>query len=139
MGYLAWKDAGLNPYSNSLIVNGAYFKSHRDTVAQFVKVTQRAFALCVADPKPCVQALLEANSGLNFDDQMANWHEVEQLMSDKTSQTVALGWFDPKRMQHDYDLVKTYIGIDRPFEVTTHYANDFLDQSVKMKSMPPMG
>ena len=139
MGYLAWKDAGLDPYSNSLIVNGAYFKAHRDTVAGFVKVTQRAFGACIADPKPCVQALLEGNSGLNFDDQMANWHEVEQLMSDKTSQTMALGWIDPKRMQHDYDLVKTYIGIEKPFDVTTHYTNDFLDQSVKMKTMPPMG
>jgi hypothetical protein len=53
--------------------------------------------------------LLEANSGLNFDDQMANWREVEQLMSDKASQTVAFGWFDPKRMQHNYNLVKAYI------------------------------
>jgi NitT/TauT family transport system substrate-binding protein len=136
MGYQAWKDAGLDPYGNSIAVNGAYLKAHRDTVAAFVKVTQKAFAACVADAAPCVQALIDANSGLQFDSQMVNWHEVEQLMSDKTSQTEALGWFDPKRMDETYNLVKTYVGLDKPFDVTSSYTNAFLDKSIKMKSVP---
>ena len=98
IGYQAWKDAGVDPYSNSIVVNGAFLRAHRATVAAFVKVTQKAFAACVADPAPCVQALVEANSGLQPADQLVNWHEVEQLMSDKTSQTTGLGWFDPQRM-----------------------------------------
>lgn len=136
MGYLAWKDAGLNPYGNAIVVNGAFLKAHRGTVAAFVKVTQKAFAACVADAKPCIQALVDANSGLKFDDQMVNWHEVEQLMSDKTSQTQGLGWFDPARMQETYNLVKEYVGIAKPFDPTKYYTNDFLDKSIKMKSAP---
>ena len=136
MGYLAWKDAGVDPYGNSIVVNGAFLKSHRDTVAAFVKVTQKAFAACVANPKPCIDALVEANSGLQFDSQMVNWQEVEQLMSDKTSQTVALGWFDSKRMTDTYDLVKTYVGLEKPFDVNQIYTNDFLDKSIKMKVFP---
>ncbi|MBX6327692.1 MAG: ABC transporter substrate-binding protein [Pseudolabrys sp.] len=135
MGYLAWKDAGLNPYGNSIVVNGAYLKSHKEAIAAFVKVTQKAFAACVADPKPCIQALVDANSGLKFDDQMINWHEVEQLMSDHTSQTVALGWFDPKRMENDYELVKNYVGIQKPFDIKQHFTNEFLDKSIKMKAV----
>ena len=84
IGYQAWKDAGVDPYSNSIVVNGAFLRAHRAMVAAFVKVTQKAFAACVADPAPCVQALVEANSGLQPADQLVNWHEVEQLMSDKT-------------------------------------------------------
>ena len=135
MGYLAWKDAGVNPYGNSIVVNGAFLKAHRALVAAFVKVTQKAFAACVANAKPCIDALVEANSGLRFDDQMINWQEVEQLMSDKTSETKGLGWFDPKRVQSDYALVKTYVGIDKPFDVTQHYTNAFLDPSIKMKKV----
>jgi NitT/TauT family transport system substrate-binding protein len=132
MGFLAWRDVGLNPYGNSIIVNGEYLKKHRDTVAKFVKVTQRAFAACVKDPKPCVQALIDANGALSFDNELANWHLVEVLMSDKISQTVALGWHDDKRMQADYDLVRDYIGIDKPYDVKTVYTNAFLDKSIKM-------
>jgi len=132
MGFLAWRDAGLNTYGNSVIVNAEYLKKHRDTVAKFVKVTQRAFAACVKDPKPCVQALIDANGALNFDNELANWHLVEVLMSDKISQTVALGWHDDTRMQRDYDLVREYVGIDKPFDVKTVYTNAFLDKSIKM-------
>ena len=132
MGFLAWRDAGVNPYGNSIIVNGEYLKKHRDTVAKFVKVTQRAFAACVKEPKPCVQALIDANGALSFDNELANWHLVEVLMSDKISQTVALGWHDDKRMQADYDLVRDYIGIDKPYDVKTVYTNAFLDKSIKM-------
>lgn len=133
MGYLAWKDAGLNPYGNSIIVNGAFLKANRGAVADFVRVTQKAFADCVSDAQPCIDALVEANSGLQPADQMENWREVEPLMSDKTSQTMALGWFDAKRVENDYTLVKTYLGIDRQFDPSAHYTNEFLDQSVKMK------
>jgi len=132
MGFIAWRDVGLNPYGNSIIVNAEYLKKNRDSVAKFVKVTQRAFAQCVKDPKPCVQAMIDANGALKFDNELENWHLVEVLMSDKFSKTVALGWHDDARMAADYNLVKDYIGIDKPFDVKTTYTNEFLDKSIKM-------
>src|SRR3982751_5219596 len=133
MGFLAWRDVGLNPYGNSVIVNAEYLKKNRPTVEKFVKVTQRAFAECVKQPKPCVQALIDANGALSFDNEFVNWQLVEVLMSDKISQSVALGWHDDKRMQDDYNLVHDYIGLDKPFDVKTTYTNAFLDKSIKMK------
>jgi NitT/TauT family transport system substrate-binding protein len=132
MGFLAWKDAGINPYGNSIIVNAKFLAENKPLVDNFVKVTQRAFAACVKDPKPCVQALVDANGALKFDNELDNWMLVEVLMSDKFSREVALGYFDPARMQSDYDLVKEYIGIDKPFDVKSVYTNDFLDRSIKM-------
>jgi NitT/TauT family transport system substrate-binding protein len=132
MGFVAWKDAGLNPYGNTVIVNGEYLKKNKATVAAFVKVTQKAFAACVAAPTPCVQALIDANGALQFDNELQNWRLVEVLMSDKYAKTVALGILDDARMAADYDLVKTYIGLDAPYDVKTAYTNEFLDRSVKM-------
>ena len=132
MGFLAWKDAGYNPYGNTVIVNAEFLKANKPAVANFVKVTQKAYAACVQNPRPCVQALVEANGALQMDNEMQNWALVEVLMSDKTSKTVALGWLDDARMASDYDLVKTYIGLDQPFDVKTAYTNEFLDRSIKM-------
>ena len=132
MGFVAWKDAGLNPYGNTVIVNADFLKKNKPVVAAFVKVTQRAFAACVKDPKPCVQALIDANGALQYANEMQNWELVEQLMRDKYSETVALGILDDARMTADYDLVKTYIGLDQPFDVKTAYTNEFLDRSIKM-------
>jgi NitT/TauT family transport system substrate-binding protein len=97
-----------------------------------VKVTQRAFAVCVKDPKPCVQALIDGNGALKFDNELENWGLVEVLMSDKHSRGVALGIHDDARMAADYELVREYIGVDKPFDVKSTYTNEFLDRSVKM-------
>jgi NitT/TauT family transport system substrate-binding protein len=132
MGFVAWRDIGLNPYGNSVIVNGEYLKKNKAQIGKFVKVTQRAFATCVKDPKPCVKALVDANGALSFDNELVNWQLVEVLMSDKFSKSVALGIHDDGRMKADYELVRDYVGIDKPFDVKTTYTNEFLDRSVKM-------
>ncbi len=132
MGFVAWKDAGLNTYGNTVIVNGDYLKKNKPVIAAFVKVTQKAFAACVATPEPCVRALVEANGALQYENELQNWRLVEVLMSDKFSKTVALGVLDDGRMAADYDLVKTYIGLDTPYDVKTAYTNEFLDRSIKM-------
>ena len=53
-------------------------------------------------------------------------------MSDRWSKGVALGILDDQRMAADYDLVKTYIGLDKAFDVKVAYTNEFLDRSIKM-------
>ena len=132
MGFVRWGDAGVQQYSNTIVANGEYLKTHEDQVARFVKVTQRAFAACVATPDPCVQALIDANGALKFDQEMMNWRLVEVLMSDPVSRSVALGWMDDARMAHDYKLLDTYLHFDREFDVKQAYTNRFLDKSIKM-------
>jgi NitT/TauT family transport system substrate-binding protein len=132
MGFLAWKDAGLNPYGNSIVANGPWLKANRDKAASFVKITQKAFADCVKTPKPCVEALIEANGALRYDNEIVNWELVTVLMSDEVSRTVALGWHDDKRMAEDYKLVDEYLKLDKPFDIKEAYTNEFLDKSIKM-------
>jgi NitT/TauT family transport system substrate-binding protein len=132
MGFLAWRDVGLNPYGNSVIVNAAFLAKNKPMIGKFVEVTQRAFAACVKDPKPCVQALIDANGALSLENEMVNWQLVEVLMSDKTSREVALGIHDDARMKADYELVRDYVGIDKPFDVKSTYTNEFLDRSIRM-------
>ncbi|HEX9462240.1 MAG TPA: ABC transporter substrate-binding protein [Alphaproteobacteria bacterium] len=137
MGYLAWKDAGLNPYGNSIVVNGAWLKGNQATAEKFSKITQKAFAECATTPEPCIKALVEANGALLYDNELLNWHLVTILMSDETSRTVALGWHNDKRMADDYKLVTDYIGMEKPYDVKTAYTNQFLDKSVKMPDIHP--
>ncbi len=133
LGFLAWRDIGLNLYGNSIIVNGEYLGKNKDKVAKFVSVSQKAFAACVADVSPCLKALMAGVSGLDEANQRDQWNRIKELMTDPTTTGVALGAFDAKRLQNDYDLVKTYFGMEKDFNVTTVYSNDFLDKTVKMK------
>ncbi len=132
LGFLAWRAIGVNPYGNSVIVNADYLKQHRDAVKNFVAVTQRAFADCVADVEPCLKALFSEVSGLDDRVQHDQWTRIKELMRDPGSTTVALGWFDAARMASDYDLVKTYFGLEKPFDIKDAYTDEFLDRSIKM-------
>jgi len=132
MGFLSWQKAGVNPYGLAVIANRDYMARKRDVIAQFTRITQRAYAECARTPQPCIDALVEAVSGLNAADQMVNWQLTTVLMSDPVSRSAGLGWFDPKRMENDYQLVSTYIGIEKPFDVKAAYTNEFLDPSIKM-------
>jgi NitT/TauT family transport system substrate-binding protein len=137
MGFLAWKDAGVNPYGNSIIANGAWLKANRDKADKLVKITQKAFAECVKTPEPCIQALVEANGALLFQNELENWHLVTILMTDDISRNVALGWHDDARMADDYRLIDEYLHMEKPYDVRTAYTNEFLDKNVKMPPINP--
>ena len=119
LGYVNWKDIGLNPYGNSLIVNGAYLAKNPKLVEEFVKISQKAYAACVADVAPCLKALLDQASGLDKENQQRQWERIKFLMTDEFTTTKALGWIDAERMKKDYELVQTYLGMEKPFDVDT--------------------
>src|SRR5712664_237779 len=132
LGYINWKDIGLNPYGNSLIVNGAYLDKNPKLVEDFVKVTHRAYAACVADVAPCLKALLDQVSGLDKEHQTRQWERIKFLMTDDFTTTTALRWIDGERMKKDYELVQTYLGMEKPFDVQTAYTTKMLDPAIKM-------
>jgi NitT/TauT family transport system substrate-binding protein len=132
LGFQPWREIGVNPYGNSIIVNNAYLQANKERVAKFTSITQRAYEACVKDFDPCLQALTASVSGLNPDNQRDQWERIKTLMRDDTTTKVALGAFDPARVKSDYELVSSLIGVDKPFDPATMFTNDFLDQKVKM-------
>jgi NitT/TauT family transport system substrate-binding protein len=133
LGFAPWRSVGLNVYGNSIVVNRVFLEKNKETVAKFVAVTQRAYESCVKSFDPCLQALMASVSGLNADNQRDQWERIKTLMRDDSTTKVALGAFDAARVKADYDLVSSLIGIDKPFDPTTMFTNEFLDKKLRMK------
>jgi len=131
LGFVALRDLGFNPYSNSIIANGKWAKANPEILAKFVAVTQKAYATCVKDPKPCIEVLAKAGSQ-KVDDVTENWRLVVELMTHETSVKNAIGYFDPARMKADYDAVQSSFEDIEPFDITAAYTNEYLDMSAKM-------
>lgn len=134
MGFVALRDLGFNPYGNSIIANGDWLEENPGLAESFVQVTQRAYAQCVQEPRPCIEVLSEAGSQ-KVEDVTENWKLVVELMTHPSSVEGALGYFDPGRMQDDYEAVATSFDIE-PYDVETAYTNEFLDMSIKMSAPP---
>src|SRR6201994_3650949 len=132
LGSLNWKEIGLNSYGNSIIVNGAFLEKNPKLAEDFVRITQKAYAACVADFEPCLKVLLDQVSGLDREEQLLQWRRIKELMTDEFTTTKGLGWIDGERMKKDYELVQTYLGIEKPFAVETAFTTKLLDPSIKM-------
>ncbi|MFH5923564.1 ABC transporter substrate-binding protein [Roseomonas xinghualingensis] len=132
LGFLRWNDIGLNSYGNSIIANADVLARQPDLVRNFIKVSQRAFAACVTDARPGLEALMAAASGLEERAQRDQWERVKEMMRDPTTTTVALGAFNAERMKADYDLIQGHFEGAQPFDIEKAYTNAFLDTSIKM-------
>lgn len=130
MGFVAWRDVGVNPYGNSIFVNNAFLKQNPDAVAKFVAITQKAFHACAVDHMPCIDALLKNVSGLDRQAQIDQWGRVEELMTTDATRTIALGYLDPAGMDKSYALVDKYFSLEKPFDVKTAYTNEFLSKDI---------
>ena len=129
LGFVAWRDVGINPYGNSIITHK---QTSRDLTRKFVIVTQRAFAACVKDIDPCLDALLADVSGIDRTVSRNEWERVKQLMRTPESENVALGWLTPERVAADYNMISSYIGIEKSFDPQAGFSNDFLSTEIKM-------
>ncbi len=134
LGFIRWSEVGINPYGNSIVVNREYLTGKPQVVRNFVQVTQRAYADCVANQAPCIAALLKRASGLEERAMIDQWGRVKELMADPYTTGTALGGFDKGRIAGTYDLVKTYFTIDKPFDPQTACTNEFLSTDVKMRA-----
>ena len=76
-------------------------------------------------------ALAKANG---IDPKSVTWVNIDAnaKLAALKAKTVALGWHDDARMHADYELVRDYVGIDKPFDVKATYTNEFLDRKIKM-------
>ena len=107
LGYLNWKDIGLNPVRQFADCQRRVPREELEAGRRmFVKVTQKAYAACVADVAPLSEGAADNVSGLDKENQERQWERIKYLMTDEFTTTRALGWIDGERMKKDYELVR---------------------------------
>ena len=132
LGFLNWKDIGLNPYGNSLIVNGAFHAEEPEAGRGFradqpegvCRLRRRCHPVPEGAARPGVgsrQGEPAAPVGAYQvpDDRRVHHHQGARL--DRRA-----------RMKKDYELVQTYLGMEKPFAVESAFTTKLLDTSIKM-------
>jgi hypothetical protein len=78
-----------------------------------------------------LKALLDQVTGFDREEQFLQWGRIKYLVADEFTTTKGL-WIDEGRMRKHYELVQTYLGIERPFAVESAFTSKLLDPAVKM-------
>jgi NitT/TauT family transport system substrate-binding protein len=128
---LKWRDAGVNLYSNSLIVEPSIAEEKPHLAKVLAQVTQRAYAECLATPSPCVDAFVAANPAANRAMELKKWKLLQDVIVSREGVQAAIGTFDAGRLKRDYDMVKEAFNFREDFDPATLATNDFLDAGVK--------
>lgn len=129
LGYISLRELGVNPYGLSMFTSGAYMKSNPESLRKFLKVSQKAIKACFENPKPCTE-VLAAETSQNAADVLANWKRVETLIADDTGRKVAIGAFDPARVQADVTMLEALFNVK--IGPGPYFTNDYLDPSIKL-------
>ena len=128
----SWFSAlALSLYAGGFSFAYVSLKTNPDAVSAVVKATQRAEAACLANPAPCIDALVEASLNLQREKELANWNAGRELFFSRGSNGLPLGAFELARVRKDHDMVRTLYGLERPFDPKDAFSDEFLDAVVE--------
>ncbi len=112
-----------------LVAGGELTRRAPELVRRFVAVTQQAWAQCLAQPAPCVDALLAEHPQLDGAREQAVWELVAQSYRLDPAPPQTLGAFDPAR------VAGTLAELDAAFGTQTNAGsgtdNAFLDLRIR--------
>jgi ABC-type nitrate/sulfonate/bicarbonate transport system substrate-binding protein len=78
------------------------FKAQPEVVRRFVGVTQAAWAQCLAQPDPCIDALLDEHPQLDREREVALWSLTVKLRDPGEQSEHVLGEFDEARVRQAF-------------------------------------
>ncbi len=126
---LWWHELGFAAYGQVLAAPAELIRHSPELVRRFVAVTQRAWVQCLAQPAPCVDALVTEYPQLDRAHEQEVWELVAQLYRIAPDPLQPLGAFDPVRVARavrDLDAAfDTRTGTDNAVD------NAFLDPQIR--------
>jgi NitT/TauT family transport system substrate-binding protein len=89
---------------------------------------------CATNPEQCTKDFIAENPGRDYDQTLAEWNVAMKAQYGLDPQTVhtkqplQLGWFDPDLIKTTLPGLKTLFSINKDFDPTTLYTNQFVQQ-----------
>ena len=133
MSVMWWYELGFAGYGHVLVAGDHLARERAALVGKFVAATQRAWAQCLAEPQPCLDALLAQHPHLDRAHEVALWQLVERLYSDPAARDTVLGAFDSTRVDVAVRDVESALVTANAVSAPT--TNQFLSQQIRVPAM----
>lgn len=113
--FLYYSDAGMDLYSNGIVVSNKMRTGNPEAVKRFVEVTARAWQAAIADPKAAIAALIKAAPLLNagLEEEKLRWLIKNQLVTDE-SKADGSGGVKTDRLVRGLESISATLGFPAP-------------------------
>ncbi|HEY7676792.1 MAG TPA: ABC transporter substrate-binding protein [Candidatus Methylomirabilis sp.] len=122
---LLYADAGLEFYSNGIIVGDSFLKEHPDVVRRFVAATVRGMEAAFADPAEAGRIMNKYHPQIEPALGQAETEIVRELAVTPLTRAHGLGYIDPKKIEQTRDVVAEAFNLARRIPVEELYAPGF--------------
>jgi NitT/TauT family transport system substrate-binding protein len=122
---LLYADAGLEFYSNGIIVNDGFLKEQPDVVRRFVAATVRGMEASFAEPAEAGRIMNKYHPQIEPALGQAETEIVRELAVTPLTRAHGLGYIDPKKMEQTRDVVVEAFTLPRRLPVEELYAPGF--------------
>ena len=122
---LLYADAGLEFYSNGIIVSDAFLKDNPDVVRRFVAATVRGMEASFADPAEAGRIMNKHHPQIEPALGQAEIEIVRELAVTPLTRARGLGYIDPKKMEQTRDVVAEAFNVTKRLPIEDFYAPGF--------------
>ena len=122
---LLYADAGLQFYSNGIIVGDSVLKENPDLVRRFVAATVRGLESAFADPAEAGRIMNKYHPQIEPPLGQAEIEIVRELAVTPLTRAHGLGYIDPKKMEQTRDVVVEAFNLPQRIPVEDLYAPGF--------------
>jgi NitT/TauT family transport system substrate-binding protein len=122
---LLYADAGLEFYSNGIIVNDGFLREQPDVVRRFVAATVRGMEASFAEPAEAGRIMNKYHPQIEPALGQAETEIVRELAVTPLTRAHGLGYIDPKKMEQTRDVVVEAFNLPRRLPVEELYAPGF--------------
>ena len=123
---LAYRDVGLDIYSNGIIAREDMLRTDPDLIRAFVRATLRGLRDAIADPVAAGAAIHAALPLVEADAAAGEMRQVAKIAENATTRAHGLGWLDPDKMQRTVDIIAGVTPLKHKPAVTDMMAAGFV-------------
>ena len=126
IGYLFFKDMGLNTYGHVLQTHEERLKSNPDQVRRFLGALVDAWEWSIKNPDQALDIFMKANPQTDREITSAEMRDGLNDIQDPEARQYGLGYMREPMMRQSAEIANKYFGLATPVDYKNTYTNQFL-------------
>jgi NitT/TauT family transport system substrate-binding protein len=128
IGYLFFKDMGIDSYGHVLQVHEDRIKNNPDQIRRFMAALMDAWDWSIKNPQQALDIFMNANPEKDREITAAEMQDGLNDIVDPETQQSGLGFMKEAMMKRSADLANKYAGLEKPVNYKMIYTNQFISR-----------
>jgi len=126
IGYLFFRDMGINSYGHVIQVHEERLKNNPDQIKRFMAALMDAWDWSIKNPQQALDIFMNANPEKDREITAAEMQDGLGDILDPETKESGLGYMKEAMMKRSADLANKYAGLDKPIDYKMIYTNQFI-------------